>query len=86
MAKLLLARNDVNTDTPTNDGQTPLRAASYNRHEVAVKLLLAQNDVGLDRQDNHGWLPFQITSIRENAGIVAFIQPPAPPAPPASTH
>ena len=41
--KLLLARDDVDPDTPDVCGQTPLHEATHNGHEGVVKLLLGQD-------------------------------------------
>jgi ankyrin repeat protein len=46
--KLLLARDDVDTDSKDSNGWTPLSWAVKKRHEAVVKLFLARDDVDTD--------------------------------------
>lgn len=51
---LLLTRNDVNTDTKDENGQTVLYHAAISCHEALVRTLLARRDINADSKDNNG--------------------------------
>ena len=48
VVKLLLGREDVNSDAHDEAGQTPLLLASWNGNDVVAKLLLGRKDVNPD--------------------------------------
>ena len=49
--KLLFEQEDVNLDSSSKSGRTPLSWAAENGHEGIVKLLLGREDVNPDTQD-----------------------------------
>ena len=75
MAKLLLARNDVNPNESDQDDETPLWRASSNGRAGVVELLLARNDVNPYKQDNHGRTPLHIATIHRHEMVIALLQP-----------
>jgi len=74
VVSLLLARNDVNPNKPTNDGKTPLWWASCNGHEGVVRLLLARGDVNPRQPDNRGQT-LGIASPRGWRAVAALLKP-----------
>jgi len=54
VVKMLLGREEVNSDQPDNEGRTPLSHAAEARFEGAVKVLLGQEVVNPDGRDNLG--------------------------------
>jgi ankyrin repeat protein len=50
VVKLLLATGEVDADSKSNDGRTPLSLAADKGHEAVVKLLLARDGVDPDSQ------------------------------------
>jgi ankyrin repeat protein len=53
--RLLVERDDVETDSKDNDGRTPLSRAAWGGREAVVKLLLERDDVEADSKDEYGW-------------------------------
>jgi len=50
---MLLGRDDVNPDSPNDDGETPLWWAAKNGHEEVVKMLLGRDDVDPNKQNTN---------------------------------
>jgi len=55
--KVLLGRDDVDPNEPTEDGQTPLWCASKNGHEGVVRMLLGRDAVNPDKASGSGETP-----------------------------
>jgi len=52
--KLLLARHDVDINSPDGNGTTPLSLAVKCRKEEIVELLLARKYINVSLQDHNG--------------------------------
>ena len=52
--KTLLAKVDIEVNSRSNNGNTPLSNAAFCGHLDVVKLLLARADVDVDSLDKHG--------------------------------
>jgi len=74
--EMLLARDDINPDTPDKLGQTPLCHAAENRHGVVVKILLGRDGINTDKPDRWGQTPLQYATINGHTGVIALLQPP----------
>ena len=55
--KILLGREDVDPNTASQDGQTPLSWAARNGDEEVVKMLLERNNPNINTMDNSGRTP-----------------------------
>lgn len=55
--RLLLGHQDIDFNTPDNDGRRPISWAAQHGHEAVVKLLLGPEDVDPDRPDEYGQTP-----------------------------
>jgi ankyrin repeat protein len=55
--RLLLSRGDLNPDSKSPAGVTPLMTAVVNGHEPVVRLLLGRDDVNPDSKNNTGHTP-----------------------------
>ena len=73
MAKILLARDDVNTDIPDNEGTTPLSWAARNGHEGVVKILLERDHVNPEIPDNEGITPLSWAAYKGHEGVVEIL-------------
>jgi len=73
VVKLLLARDNVNPDKPTDDDRTPLWTATYNGHAAVVKLLLTRDDLNLDKPNNQGQTPLWCACYKRHVGVVKLL-------------
>ena len=73
IVRLLLARNDVNPDTPGKEDVTPLWLASMNGHDGVVQLLLASDDVDPNKPEISGQTPLGTASFFGNEGVVRLL-------------
>ena len=71
--KILLERNDVDPNTASEDGKTPLSWAVQNGNEEMVKMLLKRNDLNLDTTDNSGRTPASWAAKNMNDGIAKLL-------------
>ena len=72
--KLLLKREDIDTDSPDRDGRIPLSFAASGRHEKVVKILLEHGDPNPDLPDSNGRTPLPIAASRRHEGVVKLLQ------------
>ncbi|PUU79999.1 hypothetical protein B9Z19DRAFT_1124325 [Tuber borchii] len=73
VARLLLARDDIDPEKPDNHGQTPLWSACSFGHEGIVRQLLARDDVKPDQPSNDGETPLWIACDKGYVGIVRLL-------------
>ena len=68
--QLLLERKDVNPDSPSKSGQTPVSRAAADGREGVVKILLERNDVDPNSSTKSGETPCML-AIRNGHDRVA---------------
>ena len=73
VVRLLLMRNNVNPDKPSNEGETPLWWASQNGHEGVVKLLLTQKKANPDKSNDDSKTPLWAASRNGHEGVVKLL-------------
>ena len=60
--RLLLGQEDVNPNSSSDSGQTPLLCAAENGHDGIVKLLLMREDVNPDSLNEFGRTPLSLAA------------------------
>ncbi len=73
VARLLLARDDVDAVVTENRGRTPLLRAAEKGHATAVKILLAQNSLNMAQADTSGRTPLSVAIAQGNERIVKLL-------------
>jgi len=68
--KMLLEREEVNSDKPDNLGRTPLWDAAWYGHEGVVEILLGREEVDPDKPDNCGGRPLSCAAENGHEGVV----------------
>ena len=74
MAKLLLARDDVDPNYPDEYDQTPLGWAAMRGYEGVVNLLLGRADVDPNRPGGDGQIPLESAAMNEHEGAIKLLQ------------
>ncbi len=73
MVKLLLAKDDVDSNSKDYIGQTPLSWAGSSGHEAVVKLLLAKDDVDPNSKNNIGQTPLSLAASKGHEAVVKLL-------------
>ena len=73
VVKMLLGRDDVNSDKPDNNGESPLSGAALNGHSGVMKMLLGRDDVNPDKSDNDGHTPFRQAAYNGHEEVVKIL-------------
>jgi len=73
VVKMLLGRDDVNSDKQDNNSESPLSNAALNGNEGVVKILLARDDVNPDKSDNDGGTPLSWAAYNGREGVVKML-------------
>src|SRR3984957_17839034 len=73
VVKLLLARDDVDTDSEDLNGRTPLSWAAERGREAVVKLLLAQDDIDTYSEDSNGQTPLSCAARNGHEAVVKLL-------------
>jgi ankyrin repeat protein len=72
VVKLLLEEGDVNPESKTNDGWTPLSLAASRGHDIIAKLLV-ENGANLESKGQYGWTPLLRATHNEHQAIVKLL-------------
>jgi len=72
--KILLGREEVNSDEPDNRGRTPLSFAAWYGYEKVVKILLMREEVNPDKPGNCGQTLLLPATRRGHNRVAALLQ------------
>ena len=70
---LLVARDDVGSDSKDDNGRTPLSWAAGHGQETAVKLLLDSGKVDADSKDKYGRTPLSHAAEKGHEAVVKLL-------------
>ncbi|CZR52932.1 uncharacterized protein PAC_02810 [Phialocephala subalpina] len=73
LAKVLLAREDIDVNWKNKDGLSPLSVAVQRKHEQTVKLLLDRDDVDVNSQDKGNDTPLTIAVSVHSTKMVELL-------------
>jgi ankyrin repeat protein len=71
--RLLVEREDVDTDSKDNNNRTPLSWAAENGHETVVRLLIERKNVDTDSKDNNGRTPLSWAAENGHKAVVKLL-------------
>ena len=72
--KILLGREEVNPNKPTNWGQTPLSCAAQHGHEGIVRILLERKEVAPNEPDEFGQTPLMYAVKNGDKKVIALLE------------
>ena len=73
VVQLLLARDDVEINTRSNNGQTPLSFAAGNGHKDVVKFLLARDKVDVNIKSMSGYTSLSFAAEKGHKDVVQLL-------------
>ncbi|RBR10782.1 uncharacterized protein FIESC28_09313 [Fusarium coffeatum] len=71
IVRLLLARDDVDPDSPSADGETPLMLAVMNGHKAIFELISERSDIRINKWDTYGKTALHWAVTARDKSIVA---------------